>query len=107
MNLPNAASAIVERSKVVGYLLSSEHPAGRAKARFFGAFGFTLGSREILVEALRRHAAVNLVSQVDSTAFGKEFGVEGPLSCPDGRTPGLRSIWSVAEGADQPRLVTA
>jgi hypothetical protein len=37
--LPNAAAAIVARSKVVDYLLSETHPDGRGKARFFSDRG--------------------------------------------------------------------
>ena len=41
MQLPHVSSATVDRAKVVDYLLSETHPAGRSKARFFRAFGFT------------------------------------------------------------------
>ena len=40
MKLPNADKAVVEREKVVDYLLSFEHRYGASKARFLSEFGF-------------------------------------------------------------------
>jgi hypothetical protein len=37
--IPDADQAIVEDRKVIHYLLSGNHPAGRAKAVFFRNFG--------------------------------------------------------------------
>ena len=37
----NAHLAVVERHKVVGYLLNSAHPDNGGKARFFESFGFS------------------------------------------------------------------
>ena len=39
--LPNASQALVERQKLLGYLLSMTHPDGRTKAELFVRFGFT------------------------------------------------------------------
>ena len=41
MKLPFAARARVDRRKVVDYLLSSFHPDGRSKARFFSGVRFS------------------------------------------------------------------
>ncbi len=38
MKLPYAVTARVERKKIVEYLLSSSHPDGSAKERFFSRF---------------------------------------------------------------------
>jgi len=37
MNLPNAGEAVVEREKIVGYLLNPAHPDNGGKAEFFYA----------------------------------------------------------------------
>jgi hypothetical protein len=39
--LPNADKAIIEREKIVDYLLNPEHPIGSKKARYFCQFGFS------------------------------------------------------------------
>ena len=41
MLLPNAERAEIDPQKLHGYLLSSTHPVGRFKARFFAALGYT------------------------------------------------------------------
>jgi len=41
VKLPNAERALVERGKLVDYLLDLEHADGGPKARFFMAFGFS------------------------------------------------------------------
>lgn len=51
--LPNAAAAIVARSKIVDYLLSETHPDGRGKARLFSDHGFSASDWESLAAALR------------------------------------------------------
>ncbi len=55
MKLPHADRLEIPKAKVVEYLLSSTHRAGRGKAGFFSAFGFQVSSWEALAEALRQH----------------------------------------------------
>ena len=40
MKLPNAHLAVVERAKIVEYLLNPAHPDNGGKAPFFMALGF-------------------------------------------------------------------
>lgn len=40
MILPGRERLLVEREKIVDYLLNLDHRYGASKARFFGAFGF-------------------------------------------------------------------
>ena len=69
MKLPNRNRAIVPLSKVTGYLLSATHPQGRHKAAFFHSFGFVRDAPEALASALREHAAVHDVADVQDTLF--------------------------------------
>ena len=39
MRLPHADTAVIDRAKLVDYQLSTVHPVGRFKARFFNRFG--------------------------------------------------------------------
>jgi hypothetical protein len=41
VRIPGAQEALIDRAKLEDYLLSTEHPIGRFKARFFTALGFT------------------------------------------------------------------
>jgi uncharacterized protein DUF6883 len=55
MKLPNAHLAVVEREKIIEYLLNPGHRYGASKARFFAQFGFRFESWTILAAALREH----------------------------------------------------
>jgi len=53
MKLPNAERAVVERDKIVDYLLNPAHRYGASKARFFTQFGFRVEAWEELALALQ------------------------------------------------------
>jgi hypothetical protein len=105
--IPNAAQAIVEERKITEYLLSTSHPAGRAKATFFRRFGFRISAWTALRDALLAHVASSDIVSIRDTAFGRKYTTEGPLPTPDGRKPRVRSVWFVTTGDAPPRLVTA
>ncbi len=107
MGLPDADKAEISEAKIVRYLLSSTHPAGRSKAEFFGKHGFTVKNWRALAEALRRHAAENVVASVRNTPYGTRYVVDGPLAAPDGRILNVRSVWFISETTSVPRFATA
>lgn len=107
MKLPNAHLAVVEREKIVGYLLNSAHPFGASKAKFFSGFGFRVEAWEMLSEALREHGQRHEVTKAKETGFGPRYELEGELETPDGRRPRVRTVWQVDEGQIAPRLITA
>jgi len=90
--LPNIDSALVPQRKIINYLLSATHDAGRDKATFFQRFGFTAEAWEILAHALRAHAAEHELTKIESSPFGKRYVVEGPLPTPSGRVPQVRAV---------------
>jgi hypothetical protein len=53
VKLRYAHLAIVDRGKVVDYLLNEAHPDNGGKARFFASCGFASDTPELLMEALR------------------------------------------------------
>jgi hypothetical protein len=107
VNLPNAHLAVVDLRKIEDYLLSMEHPEGSAKASFFTSFGFDANRWQELAQALQQHATAHSISFRTATSHGEKFVVDGPLDCPDGRSPRIRVIWIVDVGSIAPRLVTA
>lgn len=107
MNLPNANAAEVPENKIVGYLLSTTHKAGKSKAAFFGKHGFDVANWQALARALRVHAEENPVLRTEKTAFGKRYVVDGPLLAPDGTTLNVRSVWFITTGTTMPRFATA
>jgi uncharacterized protein DUF6883 len=107
MKLPYAANARVDRKKVVEYLLSSSHPDGSSKARFFSRFGFRVDEWNIFARALRKHAKVHVVSVSMESTHGTRHSVDGILETPDGRNPEVRTVWILTKRSRAPRLITA
>jgi len=105
--LPNAEAAVVEKEKIVGYLLSATHRYGANKARFFIQFGFRAGAWERLAHALLDQARRSEVTRTRQTGFGPRYEIDAKLSCPDGRHPMVRSVWQMDDGKIAPRLITA
>ena len=83
MLIPGADRALINRSKLQDYLLSSQHPIGRFKARFFSALGFGPHNWELLESALRDNTRlkkpkrVRLRPRVNRSLFGLSY--EGRL----------------------------
>lgn len=107
MKLPEADKLVVEREKIVDYLLNPAHRYGASKARFFTEFGFRIEEWERLAEALREHGRTQEVALVRETGFGPRYAVEGELSTPGGRRPRVRTVWQWDKGAIAPRLISA
>lgn len=107
MKLPNAERVIVEREKIVDYLLNPTHRYGASKSRFFTRFGFRVEEWERMGQALGQHGQTHEVTKTRETGFGPRYEVEGALSCPDGRRPQVRTVWQLDCGKVAPRLITA
>ena len=107
MKLPNPDKLVVEREKIVDYLLNRGHRYGASKARFFSRFGFQAEKWEQLAQALRCHGQTHQVKKAQETGFGPRYLVEGRLNTPDGRSPRVRSVWQLEPGEVAPRLITA
>jgi uncharacterized protein DUF6883 len=107
MKLPSAEQLVVEREKIVGYLLNATHRYGASKARFFGELGFRLENWELLALALRKHGAGHEVAKTKQTQFGQRYEVDGPVSTPDGKSAQVRTVWQLDRGELAPRLITA
>ena len=107
MRLPNVENAEITETKIVGYLLSTTHRAGKSKAAFFMQFGFTPERWEDLANALKQHARDNEITIEEKTIFGTRYVIEGRLEAPDGRWLNVRSAWFIDYDGKVPRFVTA
>ena len=107
MKLPNPDKLVIEREKIANYLLNPEHRFGASKARFFTGFGFRIEEWERLATALREHGRRHEVARVRETGFGPRYVFEGELNTPSGRSPQVRAVWQMDEGAVAPRLISA
>ena len=107
MKLPNSDLVLVEKDKIVNYLLCLDHPDGGSKARFFQRFGFTMEAWSALAKALCRHGQENEVIIKMESPYGMRYIVEGLLETPKGRRPRIRTVWIVEKEEKAPRLITA
>ncbi len=109
MKLRHAHLAVVERHKIVDYLLNSAHPDNGGKAQFFESLGFSAGVPELLIEALRAVARDGEVVESVESAHGEKHVVDGPLlsQTDSSQSRMVRTIWIVDRVLKAPRLVTA
>ena len=107
MMLPKADMAVVERDKIVEYLLNAHHPDNGGKAAFFTGLGFTPEHWETFAAALRKLAITTLVSQHMESMHGNKYIIDGEIENPSGKAARARTVWIIDAGTDFPRLVTA
>jgi hypothetical protein len=58
MEMPNCDRAVVPRKKLTEYLLSTIHPVGKGKAKFFKQFGYDETNVALFEEGLLLEYAV-------------------------------------------------
>lgn len=107
MKLPNADKLVVEREKLVDYLLNPAHPDNGGKAQFFEKLGFRRAEWRVLAEAFRALGSQAPVAQSVKSAHGQKYVVVGRIESPAGKSPSVRTIWIVDSGSATARLVTA
>ena len=106
MRVPNADFAVAEEQKVKSYLLSSSHPVGRYKARFFRSLGYDQDGWKRLASDLRAILA-NEVSESVEIEFGTKYVVPGQLTGSGGTAANILTVWIILTDEDVPRFVTA
>ena len=105
--LPGGDEAIVDREKLLGYVLNVDHAVGRNKARVFkAALGLTAASADVLESALRVAAGSEPASIVRDDAYGRHYAIEFALVVSN-QTARVRSLWVIRVGETRPRFVSA
>ena len=107
MRLPNSDRAEIDPEKLRDYLLSSEHPLGRFKARFFAALGFSAKDWQELELALRTQHLTQDAHPGTSTVHGQRFTIRAILRGPAGQSAMVVSVWFIRANETVPRFVTA
>lgn len=106
MKLPNSEHALIEREKLVTYLLNTEHKRGGAKARLFAQFGYHEDNWQQLESDIRHFHCDSEVDIMRQTMYGTRYEIRAPLQTPNGRMLLVRTIWQVDVGTDFPRMIT-
>ena len=105
MRIPGAERAVLDVAKVRDYLLSLEHPVGRAKAQFFEQLGFSRANWSALRSQLQEFATGEAELGA-RTPFGQKYIVRGTIHGPMAAAA-IVTVWIVLHGEDFPRFVTA
>ena len=107
MKLPNAQALLVEREKIVDYLLNPSHPDNGGKAAFLERLGFHRSEWKTLAAALRALAGKADTVQSSKSPHGRKYVIVGQIESPGGKSALVQTIWIVDAGRDVARLVTA
>ncbi len=106
MKIPNSDRAIVEPSKLIDYLLNSEHKRGGAKAKLLLQFGYSLENWQQLESDIRKFHLVADVNVVKETAYGMRYEVSANMLTPIDRQLFVKTVWQIDTGTNFPRLIT-
>jgi hypothetical protein len=105
--LPNADEAVIDPAKLRDYLLSTTHPLGRFKARFFGALGFAADQWQELESAIRTQHLTQEAKSLPAMRSGQKFTIQAILTGPSGESAAVVSVWFIRAGETAPTFVTA
>jgi hypothetical protein len=98
---------VVERKKLVEYLLNSTHPHGARKAAFFWSLRYSRRNWKRLAYDLKQHARANGTARLVETPFGRKHVVVGTLLSHIHEGAGVVAVWIVEYNTRSARLVTA
>lgn len=107
MRLPNADLAFSGEKRLLNIFSIQDTDMAEVRRDFFFEFGFHTDEWEVLAEALRQHGQNHEVRFVRDTSWGPRYEIDGELKTPDGRQPGIRTVWQLDEEEIAPRLITA
>ncbi|MDL2257869.1 phage minor capsid protein [Eubacteriales bacterium OttesenSCG-928-K08] len=114
--LPNALLAVTTEEKLRGYLLSSEHPAGKHKAHVIrSVLGYAEVSWNVFSDKLYWEVQKSPVNEAKSFTYNKDnvtisatkFTVPIIMSGEKGRMLEMLTVWQIDEGSGVPRFITA
>ena len=107
MKVPGAQDAVIDPSKLHGYLLSRSHPIGRFKASFFESLGYSASTWRRLDADLRSQHLLQDAVAGRPSQYGQKYEVRATLTGPSGRSAQVVSVWVVLTDKYVPTFVTA
>lgn len=105
--MPNAITASTSQNKIQGYLLNSNHPVGKNKAKVINSvLGYHYENWNILADKIFDAIQTTDVSKIIETSFGTKYEIPVEITGEKGRKLVLRTVWQVDKGSQIPRLIT-
>src|SRR5947209_20228691 len=98
MKLPDNKLAYIPKEKLTEYLLAETHPIGRFKAKFFKKFGFHINNAQLLEQALLAIAQSEEVVEIEESAYGTKYTIDGKIDTPSGFKVKLQTVWIIEKG---------
>ncbi len=107
IRMPNAITASTSQNKIQGYLLNSNHPVGKNKAKVINSvLGYHYENWNILADKIFDAIQTTDVSKIIETSFGTKYEIPVEITGEKGRKLVLRTVWQVDKGSQIPRLIT-
>jgi hypothetical protein len=106
MDYRSFTDVIVEKHKILDYLLSPIHPHGKYKAAFFGRLGY----HQLTWRSLERDIRGLLDSglrMAGETRHGIKFTARGKIIGPNGHSAHILTVWIAQHDHNVLRFVTA
>ena len=104
--IPNYERAVIDSTKLKGYILSSTHPVGRFKAALFAQMGYTERNCEQFSNDIRKQHLALEAELGETTKYGQKYIITGNFQGPGGKAMKLKSIWIILTPEDFPRFIT-
>lgn len=99
-------AVVIEREKVLDYLLSPTHHVGQYKAEFFRSLGYHQLLWRVLESDIRDLLKGELL-HAGQTLHGTKYTFKGSLTGPNGRSARILTVWIVRPAQNVLRFVTA
>jgi hypothetical protein len=96
---------VIPERKLLSYVLSTDHPIGKHKARVFGRIGYHAHNYRSFIKALDELIEAYPARLVKRDQYGKTYSVEGVMKGLEGNMS-VRSIWIVVGQHKNATLVT-
>lgn len=105
--MPNSYLAAISENKIRGYLLNSNHPVGKDKARVLNSvLGFNYNNWNEFSDVLFNAIQKNHASKITQTQYGVRYNVPIKVTGKKGKSIILDTVWQIDKGSNSPRFIT-
>ena len=105
--VPNSITAAIPQQKLQGYLLNSNHPRGKDKARVFNSvLGYHYENWDKLSDKFFDGLQTSVIASVEKTRYGIKYKVPMRIVGERGKSMVVNTVWQLDDGSSVTRLVT-
>ena len=105
--MPNAITATTSQRKLQEYLLNSNHPVGKHKARVLNSIlGYNYQNWDVLSDEIFNAIQTTGVSNISKTKYGTKYIIPVWVNGNKGKSMLLKTVWQVDNDSNIPRMIT-